>query len=71
MHQRQKDEHQCRRNDKRVEVQCKQACSDKPCIRGCRKANNLAQQVCGDLAVLCYADCAGVDLTPTTTTGAP
>jgi hypothetical protein len=62
-------EHGCRDSAKRTEGQCKKACAKdsgrKVCIRSCRKASNLAQQVCENTAVLCYAGCAGVDLTPT------
>jgi hypothetical protein len=63
------DEHGCRDAAKRTGVQCKKSCPKdgdrKACIRSCRKTNNLAQQSCEDTAVLCYAGCAGIDLTPT------
>ncbi len=66
-----RDERGCRADAKRTEGQCKKGCpkdgSRKACIRTCRKNGNLAQQLCADSAVLCYAGCAGVDLTPTTT----
>ena len=66
-----RDEHGCRDDAKRIEGQCKKACpkdgARKSCIRTCRKDGNVAQGVCGDLSVLCYAGCAGVDLTPPTT----
>jgi hypothetical protein len=69
------DEHDCRGDAKKVEGQCKRACSSgtakKACMRDCKKTNNLDQQLCEDSAMLCYAGCAGVDLTPTTTVPAP
>lgn len=73
------DEHGCRDDAKRTEVGCKKGCAKgsaaKSCIRTCRKDNNLEQQACEDLTVLCYAGCIGVDLTPppvtTPTTMAP
>jgi len=65
------DEHGCRADAKSTEGLCKKACAKDGdrgrCIRTCRKSENLAEGVCEDVAVLCYADCAGVDLTPTTT----
>ena len=59
------DEHGCRNAAKRSEVQCKKQCKGndgvRACIRNCRKQSNLVQELCEDLAVLCYAGCAGVD----------
>ena len=67
-----KDEHGCRADAKKLEKICKrETCAPgngkRACMRGCRKSNNLAQQLCEDTATLCYATCAGVVLTPTTT----
>ena len=63
-------EHGCRADAKKVERQCKKGCAPgnakKGCMRTCRKDNNLDQQQCEDVATLCYAECARVDLTPTT-----
>lgn len=64
-------EHDCRGDAKTAEGQCKKACTSGPgtkaCMRGCKKNNSLDQQACEDTATLCYAGCAGLDLTPTTT----
>jgi hypothetical protein len=65
------DERSCRADAKRTEGQCKKSCTkDQPrksCMRSCRKTNSLDEQLCGDSSVLCYAGCAGVDLTPPAT----
>lgn len=67
------DEHDCRGGAKGVEGTCKKGCpaggGKKSCIRGCRRNCNLESQLCGDLAVVCYAGCAGVE--PTTTPTLP
>ena len=65
------DERSCRADAKRTEGLCKKSCTkDQPrksCMRSCRKINSLDAQLCGDSSVLCYAGCAGVDLTPPAT----
>jgi hypothetical protein len=59
-------EHGCRDTAKRAEVGCKKDCPKdggrEACIRGCRKTNNLDQQVCEDVATMCYAAVAGLTL---------
>ena len=62
------DERDCRADAKRTEGLCKKSCAKddtrRRCIRSCRKTNSLDEQVCGEVAVLCYAGCAGFDPTP-------
>jgi len=63
-------EHDCRGDAKSAEVTCKRECPKdrgrKSCVRACRKKGNLDAHGCEDLAVVCYAGCAGVEPTPPT-----
>jgi hypothetical protein len=65
-----KHEHGCRGDAKGVEVACKKECPNdggrKSCVRSCRRKGNLDARGCEDLAVVCYAGCAGVELTTPT-----
>jgi hypothetical protein len=49
-----------------MEVACKKECPNgggrKSCIRACRQQGSLDTRLCEDLAVVCYAGCAGIEV---------